>query len=252
MSVFQQFRLDGRIALVTGAGRGIGLAIAQALAEAGAKVAIQDIDLAVAEAEVKKITDAGGQGVALGGDASKLDDVEAWVPKVTEALGPIDVLVNNAAIQDNMKFVEWPADEIESVLRANITAPIRLCQQVVPHMKQQKWGRILNIGSIQGLKGSLSMSPYAASKAAIHNLTISLARGLGEHGITCNALAPGVFDTLRNKEFFAHNEANNLKWLPLRRAGEPDDCAAIALLLCSDAGRYITGDVVSVDGGMAI
>jgi 2-hydroxycyclohexanecarboxyl-CoA dehydrogenase len=249
MSVFQQFRLDGRIALVTGAGRGIGLAIAQAFAEAGAKVAIQDIDLAVAESEAKKLTDAGATAIALGGDATKLDDVDRWVPTTREKLGgTVDILVNNASIQMSQKFDEWTAEQMENVLRANYTGPFRLCQQVVAGMKERKWGRILNVGSIQGNKGFIGMGPYSGSKAALHNLTRALARPLGEHGITVNAIAPGVFDTLRNKSFT--EKSQDFNWLPLRRVGQSEDCAAIALLLCSDAGGYITGDIISVDGGM--
>ena len=251
MSVFQQFRLDGRVALVTGAGRGIGLAIAQALAEAGAKVAIQDIDLAVAEAEAKKLVDMGATAVALGGDATKLDDVDRWIPDTKEKLGSdIDILVNNASIQATMTFVEWPVETIENILRANLTGPFRLCQLVIPAMKEKRWGRILNIGSIQGIRGAPSMAPYSASKGALHNLTLALAKGMGEHGITVNALAPGVFDTLRNETFT--NQHPDFSWIPARRIGKPADCGAIALLLCSDAGSYITGGVISVDGGMSI
>ena len=251
MSVFHKLRLDGRVALVTGAGRGIGLAIAQAFAEAGAKVAIQDVDLGVAEAEAKKLVDGGATAIAIGGDATQLDQVDRWLPDTREKLGGnVDILVNNASIQTQMKFVEWPLDKFEETIRANFTVPFRLCQQVIPSMKEKRWGRILNIGSIQGIKGSLGMGPYAGMKAALHNLTQAMARSFGEHGVTANALAPGVFDTLRNQTFTSQTQ--NFDWLPIRRVGQPADCAAIALLLCSDAGSYITGDVISVDGGMSI
>lgn len=250
-SIFQQFRIDGRVALVTGAGRGIGLAIAQGLAEAGAKVAIQDIDFDVAEAEAKKIVDAGFTAVALGGDATNLEDVDRWVPDTKAKLGgDVDILVNNASIQMLHKLEEWTPELIDKVLRANYSGPFRLCQQVIPAMKEKRWGRILNIGSIQGNKGFLGMGPYSGSKSALHNLTRALARSVGEHNITVNALAPGVFDTMRNQEFT--EKAPDFNWLPMKRIGKPEDCAAISLLLCSDAGGYITGDIISVDGGMAL
>ena len=250
MSVLQQFRVDGKVALITGAGRGIGLAIAQALAEAGAKVAIQDIDHDIAAAEAGKLVDAGGQAIALGGDATKLADVEGWITQTREALGDVDILVNNVSIQASYSLEEWPIEEAEKILRTNVIGPMRLIQLAVPHMRERKWGRILNVGSIQGIKGYPGMLPYSAGKAALHNMTRALARGLGQHGITCNAIAPGIFNTLRNSETFGKHDIHDFKDLPLRRAGLPDDCAAISLLLCSDAGKYITGDCVSVDGGM--
>lgn len=248
------FRLDGRVALLTGAARGIGCAIAQALAGAGAKIALQDIDLEAAKLEVAALKAKGISALALGGDATRLQDAEEWVHHTQEQLGPIDILVNNASIQDSHNLEEWTTAQVEEILRANVAAPWRLSQLVVPHMREQRWGRILNIGSIQGIRGYLGMAPYSASKAAIHNLTNSFARALGKDGITVNCIAPGYFNTYRNRDSVAHHTARNDKfdWLPLRRVGEPSDCAGAALLLCSEAGSYITGAILHVDGGMHV
>lgn len=255
MSTLDLFRLGGRAALITGAGRGIGLAIARALADVGASVAIQDIDRDVAEAEAAKLRGEGKNAVALGGDATRIADVERWPAEAAAALGVagIDILVNNASVQANHPLEEWTVEESDRILRANVVGLFRLSQLVLPHMRGRRWGRILNLGSIQGFKGSPQMAPYSISKGAVHHMTATLAKGVARHGVTVNAIAPGIVDTVRNEPFFrsAHvkDAANSV---PVGRTSVPDDCAGAALLLCSDAGTYITGAVLPVDGGMHI
>jgi NAD(P)-dependent dehydrogenase (short-subunit alcohol dehydrogenase family) len=254
MGIFDQFRLDGRVALLTGAGRGIGLSIARALAEAGARVVIQDLARDVAEQAAASIRESGASAAAIGGDATAIADVERWPAEACAAIGGadgVDILVNNVSVQGWHKLDEWKLDEADRILRTNVLGPWRLTQLCAPHMRGRRWGRVLNVGSIQALRGNAEMSPYAASKAALDNLTRSFARALGEHGITVNAIAPGMVDTLRNRgEFERRNGDNSAKWLPLRRTSVPEDMAGAALLLCSDAGAYITGAVIPVDGGM--
>ncbi len=253
-NTLSRFRVDGRVALITGAGRGIGLAIGQALAEAGAKVALQDIDRDVAREQADQLKQAGHDVIALGGDATRLADADEWIAETSKSLGPVDILINNASIQSSRNLEEWSNEQVEEILRANIVSPWRLSQLVVPHMREQHWGRILNVGSIQGIRGYLGMGPYSASKAAIHNLTNSFARALGKDGITVNCIAPGYYNTWRNRDHFEKHHKNDkrVEFLPLKRVGEPEDCAGAALLLCSDAGGYITGAVLHVDGGMHI
>ncbi|MCY3023073.1 MAG: SDR family NAD(P)-dependent oxidoreductase [Planctomycetota bacterium] len=253
MAQSPDFSLAGRVALITGAGRGIGLSIAHALVSAGCAVAIQDLDLEVAQAECRKITESGGRALALGGDIGDFAAVRELVPRTVEALGGLHILVNNAAIQIEKPWLEAGPDEIEKQWRANLIAPIVLCQQAVPIFRAQGFGRILNVGSIQGKSGYTGMLAYSMSKAALGNFNTALAREVGKDQITVNLIAPGYFATWRNREHFKTPEDRRKapEWIPLRRIGVPEDAGGIALLLCSAAGSYITGQTIYVDGGMS-
>lgn len=249
------FSLSGRVALVTGAGRGIGLAIARALASAGCAVAIQDIELDVAAAEVEKLRAAGGKAVALSGDIGDLALPKRLVAQTRMELGGLHILINNAAIQSSKPWTRYTPEEIEREWRVNMVAPILLCQQAMPIFEEQRWGRIVNIGSIQGKWGNPEMVPYAASKAGLENITRSLAKDLAPEGITVNLIAPGYFNTWRNRDDFrtpTELAERVKKWVPMGRIGEPADAAGLALVLCSDAGAYITGQTIYVDGGMSL
>jgi NAD(P)-dependent dehydrogenase (short-subunit alcohol dehydrogenase family) len=244
--------MDGRIALLTGAGRGIGLAMSNALASAGCAVAIQDIDVSFAKAAAKKINDSGGRAIALGGDVGDLSLPAKLIPEVVEQLGGLHVLVNNAAIQDQRHWLEVTTDDMEKQIRADLVSPILFCQQVVPIFKKQHWGRIINLGSIQQLGGNPNMLPYSLCKAALHKLTMALARDLAADQITVNQIAPGWIDTVRTGHNFSSPEdkvEKGKKAIPLGRVGEPSDFVGVILLLCSDAGSYITGQSIHVDGG---
>lgn len=248
------FSLKGKIALVTGAGRGIGLAIATAFASAGAHVAIQDLDLDVAEKQVHELKAKGIRALALGGDVSDLPVVQPLVEQTVEALGGLHILVNNAAIQGNAPWETLGAGEVERQYRANVIAPLLLCQKAAPVFRKQQWGRIINVGSIQQLRGTPSMLAYSMSKAALWNLTTGLAVDLGKDQVTVNLIAPGYFDTYRNRKQFQTEDdrARAGRHMPLGRIGFPSDCAGVALLLASDAGAYITGQRIHVDGGMSV
>jgi len=252
--IFDSFNLTGRAALVTGSGRGIGLGIARGLTEAGCAVAIQDLDLKMAQNVARELAATGARTLALGGDIGDTAHVATLVSQTFEAFGSFDILVNNAAIQKQTPWTDLTPEDIESQHRANLAAPLLLCQAASAHFSRQKWGRILNIGSIQGLMGNAGMLAYSTSKAAIENLTRALARELAADGVTVNCLAPGYFDTWRNREDFASidEKARRSEWVPVKRIGEPEDCAGIAILLCSEAGSYITGQTIYVDGGMSL
>lgn len=248
-----RFDLSGRVALLTGAGRGIGLAMARALAGAGCAVAIQDLDLTVAEVAAAAINDAGGRAVAFGGDVLDLALPAQLVADVVEQLGGLHVLFNNASIQDRKAWTDLSTAEMERDLRADLISPILLCQQVVPIFRRQRFGRIVNLGSVQQRNANPTMLPYSLAKAGLEKLTVGLARELAKDNVTVNLIAPGwIGNTVRNAEEFASVEEKDRaakRAVPLGRLGEPEDMAGLALLLCSDAGSYITGQNIFVDGG---
>ena len=248
------FRVDGKVALITGAGRGIGLAIAKALAAHGASVAIQDIDLAVAQTEAGVINASGGKAIALGGDIGDLALPERLVQETVAALGGLHILINNAAIQIGCHWLRSSPDEMQRQIIADLIAPIRLCQLAVPIFKAQHFGRIINIGSIQQKKGNVHMLGYSLSKAALEKFTIAIAREVAKDQITVNLIAPGWVNTYRNRQDFTSPEElkEKGKHIPLGRIAEPEDHEGIALLLCSDAGSYITGQSIHVDGGLGV
>lgn len=246
-------RIDGKVALVTGAGRGIGLAIAKTLAGAGAHVAIQDIDLAVAQAEADAINASGGRSIALAGDLTNLDLPEQLVAQTLQQLGGLDILVNNGSIQARQHWTQMALDDMKRQFDADLLCPILLSRLAVPHMKSKQWGRIINIGSIQGRGGNQEMLPYSLSKVCMEKFAKVLARDLAKDQITANCIAPGWMNTWRNREDFKDEQdlRDKGRHVPLGRIGEPADCAGVALLLASDAGSYITGQCIYVDGGMS-
>jgi NAD(P)-dependent dehydrogenase (short-subunit alcohol dehydrogenase family) len=227
--------------------------MARALAAQGCAVAIQDIELDVAKAQADRIAQDGGRAIALGGDIGNLDGLPGLVDATIGQLGGIHILINNAAIQHEKDWLDETPDGLLRVWRANVIAPLRLCQLCVPAFRAQRWGRIVNVGSIQQRGGNAHMLPYAMSKAALENMTKALGRSLAKEGITANLIAPGYFNTWRNREAFQTPEdvARAGKFVPLGRAGEPEDAGGLAVLLCSDAGAYITGQSIFLDGGMS-
>lgn len=247
-------RLDGKVALITGAGRGIGLSMAQTLSRAGAAVAIQDIDLPVAQQEVDAINAAGGRAMALGGDMGDLEMVRTLVPTVAKVLGGFHILINNAAIQRGNNWLNVTPREFLEQVTVDQVAPAMLCQDATRHFTPQKWGRIINIGSIQQQRGHVPMMAYSMSKSALSTMTVMLARELAPIGVTVNQISPGWMNTHRNRHDFATEKDRQEKGkiMPMGRIGEPEDCAGLALLLCTQAGEYITGQTIYVDGGLSV
>ena len=248
------FDLTGKCALITGAGRGIGLAMARALAGAGCAVAIQDIDQKVAEAACAAIEAAGGRAAAFGGDLLDLSLPARLIPQSVDALGGLHILVNNGSIQIPCPWLDATPDDIERQVRADLVSPVLFCQQVVPIFRRQRFGRIVNLGSVQQRKANPGMLAYSLCKGALEKLTAGLARELAPDNITVNQIAPGWINrTVRNEPDLSTAEQRERAVqtaVPLGRLGEPDDMRGVLLLMCSEAGSYMTGQNVFVDGAM--
>ena len=237
-----------KIALVTGASRGIGAAIASALADAGLVV----VGTATSEQGAGKINEAlssrGGHGRVL--NVTDVTSIDALLADIRADLGDPLVLVNNAGITQDNIIMRMKDDEWQSVIDTNLTALYRLSKACVRGMTKARWGRIINITSVVGSMGNAGQSNYAATKAGAEGMARSLARELGSRSITVNCVAPGFIDTDMTRALeTAQREALQTQ-IPLGRLGEPEDVAAAVAFLASDAGRYITGETIHVNGGL--
>ncbi len=238
-------------ALVTGSSRGIGRAIAISLAKDGYEVLVHCAGNIAKAEETKAIIETnGGKATVLRADLSNLDETKALAATLTD----IDVLILNASIQYRTKWNEISTDACYEQLNCNFVSSLVLIQAVVPHMKEQQWGKIVTVGSVQEAKPHPDMLVYSASKAAQTNMMRSLALQLADDGITVNNVAPGVIYTDRNVEALSDPEYAKkvTSSIPVGFYGEPEDCAGIVSLLCSEAGRYITGQSIYVDGGKSV
>ncbi|MCC6175876.1 MAG: SDR family oxidoreductase [Chloroflexi bacterium] len=251
----QKFRLDGRRALVTGAPRGIGRAIALGLAEFGADVVInyaRSRELA-GEAAVEAAR-FGVKAQAIQAELGQEGAARSLYERSVEALGGIDILVHNASVQYRRTWAEIPPEEFDHQIAVNLRAMFELTQLAVPPMCERRWGRVLMIGSVQQMKPHPEMMVYAGTKQAQLSMARNLALRVAQYGVTVNNLAPGAFETFRNEEVLNDPEgrARIEGRIPLGRVGQPEDCAGAAVLICSDAGSYITGADLFVDGGLGI
>lgn len=269
--------LSGRVALVTGGSRGLGRADALALARAGADVVIADIQvesdestetaerygvlaqvakaqgLVYSESTAREIQELGRRSLALKCDVTDREQVEATVARVVDELGSVDILVNNAGTLDHAaQFHEQRPELWERDLRVNLTGGFNCAQAVWPHMVDGGWGRIVNMASVAGTLGGFGQASYSTTKAGILGLTRTLAMEGGRHGITCNAIVPGIIGT---EAFGFANAAMNDRIRArtvFKREGEPDDVAHAICFLCSDLARYITGIELNVSGGVEL
>lgn len=242
-----ELSLAGKIAIVTGAGRGIGDAIARLFAARGAWVAVNDIDSASANSTVSSIRDAGGSALAFPGDVSNSSDVGAIVKSVLDRNGRLDLLVNNAGIGGTGKFLaDLTEEQWTRMIQINLGSVFLMCRASVPHMIKQGAGRIINLSSMFGLSGAAGSTHYSASKAGIIGLSKSLARELAPQRITVNVVAPGVIDT---PMFRARGVEPGPPWLLWPRIGHPEDIAQTVAFLCSEEAEFITGQVISPNGG---
>jgi 3-oxoacyl-[acyl-carrier protein] reductase len=268
--------LSGRLALVTGASRGLGRADALALARAGADVVVADLlveselsedtdrygtlatvarqsGMVHTEETVEQIRALGRRALAVRCDVTDREQVAAAVARAVEELGSVDVLVNNAGTLDHVaQFADQSPELWERDLRVNLSGAFNCAQAVWPHMKERGWGRIVNMASVAGTLGGFGQASYSTTKAGILGLTKTLAMEGGRHGITCNAIVPGV---IGSEAFHMANAAMNeriVKRTALKRHGEPEEIANTIAFLCSDLASYITGAEITVSGGVEL
>lgn len=260
LALARRFSMAGRRALVTGGSVSIGREIVRIFAEAGADVAVHSArgaDVAFGQPDaageaVREVRERGRRGVAIEADFAESGEAARCVRDAIDALGGVDVLVVCASIQYRTPFLDLPPDEIERQIQINFRATIELLQAALPGMKDNGWGRVLTIGSINQTRPESDLAVYAALKSAQHNLSFNLAKDYAPHGVTINNLSPGLVITERNR----WRREDAVKWAeiqknsaPMRRAGEASEMAGAALLLCSDAGSFITGIDLQATGG---
>lgn len=245
--------VEGKGALVTGASKGIGRAIALRLAEMGIKVAVNyNSSPDDAEDVVKAIQEQGEEAFSIQADVSKLDQVTAMVEKVSEAWGSIDILVNNAGIIDDGLLVRMSDEAWDRVIGTNLNGTFYCTRAVIRSMMRQRWGRIINIGSVVGIRGNAGQVNYSASKAAIMGFTKSLAKEIATRNVTVNTVTPGYISTETVEGLTKEIKERIMTWIPQGHFGKVDDVAHLVAFIASEKASYITGQIMSVDGGMAI
>jgi 3-oxoacyl-[acyl-carrier protein] reductase len=246
-------RLEEKVAVVTGGSRGIGRAIALALAGAGARVALtyaQQRD--AAEAVLQSLRQSGSDGRTYQFDVADYTATSAAFAQIVDDFGRLDILVSNAGIRRDQLLVRMQPEEWDSVVRTNLSGTFNCARAAARTMLRQRWGRIISITSIAGLVGNAGQTNYAAAKAGMVGFTKALARELAPRGITVNAVAPGFIDTDMTRTLPEAQRQALLQQIPSGRFGTPEDVAACVLFLASDAAQYITGEVISVSGGLVI
>jgi 3-oxoacyl-[acyl-carrier protein] reductase len=245
--------LAPRVALVTGSTRGIGRAIAESLAKAGARVAVTGRDAATAErvaAEIASATGAETRGYAA--DLSDVAQAAGLVEAVERDFGSLDILVNNAGLTRDGLLMRLKDEDWDAVINANLRGAFATCRAATRGMMKRRWGRIINVASVVGLTGNKGQANYAASKAGLIGMTKSIAKELASRNILANVIAPGFIETDMTAAMTAEARSTLSAGIPLERLGTPDDVAGMVVVLASDLGSYVTGQVFVVDGGLVM
>jgi 3-oxoacyl-[acyl-carrier protein] reductase len=246
--------LSGKVAIVTGSARGIGRAIAVKLAEVGADIVLNDIAAASEslESAATEIRALNRQVMSVTADVSLKDDVNRMVEAAANAFGHIDIMVNNAGVTRDQLLMRMTDEEWDTVLNIDLKSAFLCTRAVVRHMLRQRSGRIISIASVVGIIGNASQTNYSAAKAGIIGFTRSVAKEVGSRGITANAIAPGFIETKMTEQLDGKRKQAFMERIPMGIAGTPRDVAEAVAFLASDEAKYITGQVLGVDGGMAL
>lgn len=239
-----------KVAVITGGAQGIGKSIALLLAKNGANIAIADINSAQAEVTAKEIEALGKKAIAIEADISQLAEAEKMIKASVEAFGTVDILVNNAGITRDNLFLKMKEAEWDAVMAINLKSVFNCSKAVIRTMTKQRSGKIINIASVVGQMGNVGQANYAASKAGIIALTKTLAQEFGARSINVNAVAPGFIETEMTQSLPEKVREGFLNRIPFGRMGTPEEIADAVLFLASDASRYITGQVINVNGGI--
>lgn len=244
--------LEGRVALVTGAGRGIGKAVALTLAQAGAKVAALSRTESNAHEVAHAIEAQGGTALPLALDVAQPESAETAIEQTLQRFERLDILINNAGITRDTLLLRMKDEDWDSVLEVNLNGAFRFTRAVLKPMMRQRWGRIVNIASVVGLTGNVGQANYTSAKAGLIAFTKTVALEMGTRNITCNAIAPGLIETDMTQNLSDQVKAYALQRIPLGRFGTPEEVAHGVLFLCSDFASYITGQVLVIDGGLTV
>lgn len=244
--------LKGKVAIVTGGAQGIGKSIATQLAQAGANIVIADVVEEVAKSTAQEISQKGNEAISIKVDVSSLSSVEEMVKKTLDKFGRIDILVNNAGITRDALVMRMKEEDWDLVLDINLKGAFNCIKTVSPIMMKQKSGKIVNIASIVGIIGNIGQANYSASKAGLIALTKTCAKELASRRINVNAVAPGFIQTSMTERLPAQVKEKLSSQIPFGEIGKPEDVASAVLFLVSEKASYITGEVIRVDGGMAM
>ena len=245
--------LKGKYALVTGAAKGIGRASALELAKRGASVVVNyHSSKDAADNTVSEIKSYGVDSFSVKADVGNLNQVHNMIDKTTDRFGQIDILVNNAGIIDDGLLLRMSDVSWERVINTNLNGTFYCSRSVIRSMVRTRWGRIINIGSVVGLRGNIGQTNYTASKAAINGFTFALAKEVATRNITVNTITPGYINTDTVEGLSKKQKETIMTWIPMQKFGDVDDIAAMVGFLASEKAKYVTGQIISVDGGMAI